>query len=43
MVRMIQEHITRLFKILVGSKQKETEAIYVPVWFPATRNKNDID
>jgi hypothetical protein len=38
---MIQEHITRVFKLLVGQKQNETKAIYVPVWFPATRNNND--
>ena len=43
MVRRIQEQIIQLFKLLVGSKQKETKAIYIPVWFPATRNKNDID
>jgi hypothetical protein len=43
MVKMIQEQITRLFKMLVAPKAKKTEAIYAPVWFPATRNKNDID
>jgi hypothetical protein len=43
MVRMIQEHITQLIKWLIGQKQKETKAIYIPVWFPATKNKKDFD
>jgi hypothetical protein len=43
MVKMILEHITRLSKMLGSSKQNETDAVYIPVWFPATRNKNDID
>jgi hypothetical protein len=38
MVGKIREQLARLFKMLVGSKEKETEVVYVPVWFPATRD-----